>query len=103
MSIGRPTINEMRSFSDRPAVDFVGSLAFAVAEDGDAVGERQDLRQPVAHIDHGGAGGDDPADDAAQLLDAGNVEARGRLVEQQNPRVRRQCLDDLEELALARR
>ena len=64
------------------------------------MGERQDLRQPVAHIDHGGAGGDDPADDAAQLLDAGNVEARGRFVEQQNLRVCRQCLDDLEELAL---
>src|SRR4029079_16664201 len=44
--------------------------------------------------------GDDPADDAAQLLDPGNVEARGRFVEQQNLRGCRQCPDDTEELAL---
>ena len=81
-------------------VDLVGALADAVAEDGDAVGERQDLRQPVADIDDRRARGDDPADDAAQLLDAGKVEARGRLVEQQHLRVRGQRLDDFEELAL---
>ena len=85
-----------------PVVDIVGALAFAVAQNGHPVGESEGLRQSVAHIDDRGARGDDPMDDVAQLFDTGNVEARGRLIEEEDLRVRSQCLDDLEELALRR-
>ena len=81
-------------------IDLVGALADAVAKNCDAVGKRQDLRQPVADIDDRHARRHDAPDDLGELFDAGNVQARSRLVEQQDLRVRGQCLDDLEKLPL---
>ncbi len=54
----------------------------------------------MADIDHGRARGGDLLDDAAQFLDAGIVERRGRFVEEQDRRIGGEGLDDLEELPL---
>ena len=102
-SFDRPPDHQRDQISFRQlVVDVVGALPHAVAQNGHPVGERQDFRQAVTDIDDRGAGGDNPADDIGQRFDAGDVEARGRLVEQQDLRVCRERLDDFEELPLRR-
>ena len=50
--LDRPTDHQRDEIVFRELlVDLVGALAVAVAKDRDAVGKRQNLRQPVAHID----------------------------------------------------
>jgi len=78
-------------------------VAFTVAQNRDAVGERQNFRKPVADVDDGSALGGYVPQDAAEFLYAGEVEAGGWLVEQENPGLSGERLDDLEELPVGRR
>ena len=50
-SIERPTISAIEIVLGESSLDRVGAVADAVAEDGDAIGEVENLRQPVADID----------------------------------------------------
>ena len=78
-------------------------LTDAVAEDRDAVGDAEHLRQAMADVDD--------ADPCPALLEHERVEAfhvirsegRRRLVEQEHLRLRKQSLDDLEQLPLRKR
>ena len=59
----------------RPGVD-----APAVAQDGDAVAEPEDLVEPVGDVDDGDAVAPEEVDDPEQALDLARLERRGRLV-----------------------
>ena len=74
----------------------------AVAQDGDPVGDAEDLRQPVRHVEHGDAVVAQPPDQAKQRVDLDIGQRRGRLVEGDDPHVGDQCTHDLDELALGR-
>src|SRR5262249_50643605 len=79
------------------------ALLDAVAEDAEAVGDLEDLREPVADVDDPDAGAAALVDERVQLLHLVRAERRRRLVEQQHLRPGEQRLDDLEELALCER
>ena len=70
----------------------------AEADDGDAVGDLADLAQLVGDEHDRGAGLLELAHDAHQLVGLLRGEHRGRLVEDEHPRVARERLDDLDAL-----
>ena len=75
----------------------------AVAQDDDPVGALLDLVQAVGDEDDRHAVGLELADDPHQPLGLGGREARRRLVHDDDARVERQRLGDLEQLALGER
>ncbi len=79
----------------RPLADRV-----AVAQDGGAVAELEDLAQPVRDEDHGHALLAQPADDPEERLDLVVGERARRLVEDENARVDRESARDLDHLLL---
>ena len=74
-----------------------------VAEDGRAVAQLEDLVEAVADEQDRDAAVAQPADDAEQPLDLVGGQRRGRLVEDQDARLDRQRLRDLDELLVGHR
>ena len=93
--------HQLHQFGRRGVRDALGRDMRAVTQHGDAIGDRENLVEPVADIDHG---------DAARLQLAHDVEEpshvvfgqrRGRLVHDQDAGVLRQCAQDFDALAIA--
>ena len=80
-----------------------GPLGDAVAEDANAVGDAEHLRQPVADVDDADPGPAALEDKCVEALDVLRSERRRRLVQEEDLRVGEQRLDDLEELPLGER
>ena len=78
-------------------------LADAVAEHRDAVGDREHLGQPVAHVHDADALARLLEHERVEVLDRLRAERGRRLVEEQHLRPRQQRLRDLEELPLGER
>ena len=70
----------------------------AIAHDGDAVGHLADLLQPVGHVDDTGSVGLEILDLFAKQLGLGAAWCGRRLVEDQETRVERKSLADLDQL-----
>ena len=79
------------------------SLAHAVAENADPIGDAEDLGQPVADVDDPDAGAAPLVNERVESVDVLGPEGRRRLVEEQHLRLGEQRLDDLEELSLRER
>ena len=75
----------------------------AVAEDGRPVAQREDLVEPVADEEDRDAAVAQPADDREQPLDLVGGERGGRLVEDEDARLDRQRLGDLDQLLVGHR
>ena len=75
----------------------------AVAEDGGAVAQLEHLVEPMADEQHRDAASPQVPDDREQALDLVRRERRGRLVEDQDARLERQRLGDLDELLVGHR
>ena len=75
----------------------------AVAQHDDAVGAALDFAEPVRDEDDADAVGLQAGDDAQQALGLGDRQAGGRLVHDHQPRLQRQRLGDLDQLALRER
>ena len=86
-------ISAVRELGGRPRRDVA-----AVAQDGDRVGDRADLLEPVADEDDRDAALAQPADGREEVVDLVRRERGGRLVHDQQPRARRERLRDLEQL-----
>jgi hypothetical protein len=71
----------------------------AAAHDRHVVADLLDLAHVVRAQEHGQAARGEPLDERAHVADAGGVEAVGRLVEHQQPRVAQQARRDAEALA----
>ena len=82
----------------RKALDCGGQDAPAVAQHGDAVGESKHLIQAVRRVDDRNAPGRELAHHLEQRLTFRSREGGGRLVHDQNPRVERKRLGDLDQL-----
>ena len=78
-----------------------GGDELAVVETVDLVGDVHDQVHVVLHDEHGHAGVADRGDARDQVLALARVRARGRLVEQQQPRLRGQSAGDLYQALLA--
>ena len=99
---GRPIISATRLSSDIGG-GVERSLADAVAEHGDAIGDPEHLRQAVADVDDADAGAALLEHERVQPLDVLRPERRRRLVEEQHLRPGEQRLDHLEELPVCER
>ena len=78
-------------------------LVNAVAQNGDALREFENLRKAVADVDDARAGGCQFTDERHQLAHTVDVERRRRLVEEQDFWIGEQRLNDFDELPLRRR
>ena len=78
-----------------------GDHVAPVAQHGDPVGQRRDLVEPVRDVDDAHAVGRELPDDAEEPRALRRRQRRGRLVHDQDARVERQRLGDLDELLLA--
>ena len=78
-------------------------LGLAVAQDGDPVGDLEDLGETMAHVDHTYAAPPAGGDGAVERLDLVRPESGGGLVEEQHLGVGDQRLGHLEELSLGER
>ena len=87
----------------RRARDLVGALGAPGSEDGDAVGDRSDLVELVRDEDHGAALGRHAPQHLEQRLGLLRREDGGGLVEDQQPGLTREGLDDLDALLLTDR
>ena len=96
----RPTIAEMIAPGERPSIGG-GQDAPAVAQHGDPIGEREDFVDAVRGVDDRDARRRELAHDLEQRLAFRRRKSRGRLVHDQNARVERQRLGDLDQLLLA--
>ena len=85
----------------RQALDRGGQHALAVAQHGHAIGESDDLVQAVRGVDDRDARLRELSHDLEQGLAFRRRERGGRLVHDQDPRVERQRLGDLDQLLLA--
>ena len=77
-----------------------GHRDLAVAQDGDLVAQRHDVLEDVGDEDDADLAVAQDAQDLEQRPGAGGAQRRGRLVEDQDPRVGQQRLADLDQLAL---
>ena len=75
----------------------------AVAQADDPIGALPDLVQPVRDVDDADPQGTQLADDRQETVGLREREARGRLVHDDEPRLERQGLGDLDHLALGDR
>ena len=87
----------------RQAGHLAGEHETAVAEDGDAPAQRENLFEPVRDEQDRGACRAQRLDDAEQPLDLRRRERSRRLVHHDHPRVKRQRLRDLDDLLLGDR
>ncbi len=87
-----------RHLADRPGPDL-----HAVAEHGHSVGQREDLRQPMADIDDADSAAAQAADHLEQPTRVGIGQGSGRLVHDDEPCVLRQRLGDLDPLPVGDR
>ena len=94
-SSGRPTISSTSVLTGTWAVSWVATSRPS-RRTSDAVGDAGDLVEAVADVDETDALGLQPADLLEQPLGLFGAERRGRLVEDQEPRVQRQRLGDLD-------
>jgi len=88
---------------DRVDVEFRRRLrrqTAAVPEDGDAVGDTEDLGQAVGDVDDAPPLAGEPLDDGEDALDLAVGERRGRLVEDEDAGIADEKACDLEELLL---
>ena len=86
----------------RHLADQERTLARAVLEHGHAVGDLEDLLEPVRDVDHAELPLAESADHREQRLRLGDRQGGGRLVEDDQPGVDREGLGDLDELLLGR-
>ena len=82
-----------------PGIDVVGADHSAVLQDGDAVGDREDLAQAVGDVEYGDALRLQSTDDGEELFDLARPDHGRRLVEDQDPGVERERAGDLGDLA----
>jgi hypothetical protein len=88
---------------DREAGERVGGDVRAVPHHRDAVAERGDLVEPVGDEEHGGAGVPQRPRDAEQALDLDTGQRGGGLVHDDDARVERERLRDLDDLLVGDR
>ena len=97
----RPTIRRTSSVWLRTRRERGGDGA-ALAHDGDPVGDREHLLEPMRDEDDRASRALRARDDVEQPLDLAGAQRSGRLVENDEIGVERQRLGDLDELALRR-
>ncbi len=95
-AVERPSDHGLDERLHRHLCGVVAAHPFAIAEHQDAVGDAGDLVEPVADVDETHALAFQAEDLLEQVIRLAAPEGRGRLVEDEEPRLERESLGDLD-------